>query len=196
MAIPTHFLPHPPYAEDQPYPHLILTTHVLSRGFQTGALLGSLLGTARHLYTHRTTALLLPSLLRSSGIGGGVGVGAMAVAVPVRMSGREEIEWQDRSWRLLENRGQVECDVFSAVGAVAGAGVVAGRGWRGMVGEAGWRGMVGGAGLGGLLGVVGYMGWRYGVKRGEWGEVVGKVVEEANPAMSVEGKKKEEVVKR
>lgn len=112
------------------------------------------------------------------------------------MWGREEIEWQDRSWRLLENRGQVECDVFSAVGAVAGAGVVAGRGWRGMVGEAGWRGMVGGAGLGGLLGVVGYMGWRYGVKRGEWGEVVGKVVEEANPAMSVEGKKKEEVVKR
>jgi len=187
MAIPTHYLPHPPYAEDQPYSHLILTTHILSRGFQTGALFGSLLGTARHLYIHRTTALLLPSLLRSSGIGGAVGVGAMAVAVPVRMRGREEIEWQDRSWRLLENRGQVECDVFSAVGAVVGAGVVGG---------AGWRGMVGGAGLGGLLGVVGYMGWRYGVKRGEWDEVVGKVVEEVNPVMPVEGKTKGKAVKR
>jgi len=196
MAIPTHYLPHPPYAEDQPYSHLILTTHILSRGFQTGALVGSLLGTARHLYTHRTTALLLPSLLRSSSIGGAVGVGAMAVAVPVRMWGREQIEWQDRSWRLLENRGQVECDVFSSVGAVVGAGVVAGRGWRGMVGGAGWRGMVGGAGLGGLLGVVGYMGWRHGVKRGEWEEVVGKVVEEVNPVMPVEGKTKEKAVKR
>lgn len=74
--------------------------------------------------------------------------------MPVRMWGREQIEWQDRSWRLLENRGQVECDVFSSVGAVVGAGVVAGHGWRGMVGGAGWRGMVGGAGLGGLLWVV------------------------------------------
>jgi len=192
MAIPTHYLPHPPDAEDQPYPHLILTTHVLSRGFQSGALLGSIVGTARHIYTHRTTTLLLPSLLRSTGLGGAIGVASMAVAVPGRMWGREEIEWQDRSWRLLENRGQVECDVFSAVGAVIGAGVVVGR--RGMVG--GWRLMMGGAALGGSLGVLGYMGWRYGVKRGEWEEVVGKVVEEVNPAMPVEGKTKEEAVKR
>lgn len=186
MAIPTHYLPHPPYAESQPYAHLILTTHVLSRGFQSGALLGSLLGTARHLATHRSTALLLPPLLRSTALGGALGVAAMAVAVPVRMWGREEIEWRDRSWRLLGNRGQVECDVYSAVGAVVGAGAV-GAGKRG----GGWRGMVGGAGLGGWVGVVGYMGWRHGVKRGEWEEVVAKVVEEVNPGMPVEGKKGE-----
>lgn len=60
----------------------------------------------------------------------------MAVAVPARMWGREEIEWQDRSWRLLENKGQVE-----------------------------------------------------------WEEAVVKVAEEINPAMPVEGKRKEEAIK-
>lgn len=191
MAIPTHHLPHPPYAEDQPYSHLILTTHCLSRGFQSGALLGCIIGTARHIVAHRTTTSLLPRLLRSTGIGAAVGVASMAVAVPVRMWGREGIEWQDRSWRLLENRGQVECDVFSAVGAVVGAGAV-GVGRRG----AGWRAMVGGAGLGGSLGVLGYMAWRYGVKRGEWEEVIGKVAEQGNPVMPVEGKTKEEAATR
>lgn len=191
MAIPTHYLPHPPYAEDQPYARLILTTHCLSRGFQTGALIGSIVGTARHLATHRTTTAPLPHLLRSTGTGAAVGVASMAVAVPVRMWRREGIEWQDRSWRLLENRGQVECDVFSAMGAVVGAGaVVVGRrgmggGWRGVVGGAG----LGGAGLGGSLGVLGYIGWRYGVKRGEWEE-------EGNLVMPVEERTKEEAAKR
>jgi len=189
MAIPTHYLAHPAYAEDQPHSHLILTTHCLSRGFQSGALFGSIFGTARHIYAHRTTTALIPSLLRSTGVGGAIGVACMAVAVPARMWGREEIEWQDRSWRLLENKGQVECDAFSAVGAVAGAGEVA---WRKGFG---WRALMGGAGLGGLVGVVGYMGWRYGYKRGEWEEAVVKVAEEINPAMPVEGKRKEEAIK-
>lgn len=42
-------------------------------------------------------------------------------------------------------------------------------------------------------GVYGVEAW---VKRGEWEEVVGKVVEEVNPVMPVEGKTKEKAVKR
>ena len=105
------------------------------------------------------------------------------------MWGRERIEWQDRSWRLLGNKGQVECDTFSAVMSVAGSGAVA---WK--EGVRGSRGnlvrIVGGAGVGGLLGVVGYMGWRYGVKRGKWEDAAKAVAEEVNPAMPVESKSK------
>lgn len=35
---------HPPHAEDQPYAHLILTTHVFDRGFQAGSVLGVAVG--------------------------------------------------------------------------------------------------------------------------------------------------------
>ena len=157
MSIPSAYFPHGAYAEDQTLSHLILATHVLSRGFQTGALFGPLIGTARHFYSRRT----IPSwsvLLRSSGYGGAVGVAFVTVGLGVRMWGREKIEWQDRSWRLLENKGQIECDTFSAGGAIAGAGLVA---WRAGT-QAGWRMLFGGAGAGGLVGVVGYMGGRFG----------------------------------
>jgi len=79
----------------------------------------------------------------------------------MRMRGREEIEWQDRAWRLLENKGQVECDDWTYPGMALGLAVAASKGK-----SLGWRGLAGGAGLGGLVGMVGYMGWRYGVKRG------------------------------
>ena len=184
MSIPSAYFPHAAYAEDQPLSHLILATHVLSRGFQTGALLGPLIGTVRNVYNRRT----IPSgsvLLRSSGYGGAVGVALMVVGLGARMWGREKIEWQDRSWRLLENKGQIECDTFSAEGAVAGAGLVA---WRtGM--QAGWRMLLGGAGAGGLVGVVGYMGWRYGINGGQWGDAAVAVAEELNPTMPAEAVK-------
>ena len=87
------------------------------------------------------------------------------MGLPVRMWGREEIEWRDRSWRLLENEGQLECDDWTYPGMAVGlAGVLAGGGGRTL----GWRGVVGGAGLGGVLGMLGYMGWRYGVKGGKF----------------------------
>ena len=187
MSIPTSFFPHPTYAEDQPLDHTILTVHVLSRGFQTGAIFGSLVGIGRHLYNRPASTTLLSSLLRSTGVGGVYGIAFMAVGLGVRMWGREKIEWQDRSWRLLENKGQVECDTFSAVGAIAGAGMVA---LRQNLRQAGWRALVGGAGLGGTMGVVGYMAWRYGVKGGKWDEAAVAVAEELNPAMPIkeEGK--------
>ena len=56
----------------------------------------------------------------------------MAVALPGRMWGREDIEWRDRSWRLLENKGQKEVDAWGVLGAGVGA-VVGTVGTRGVV---------------------------------------------------------------
>jgi hypothetical protein len=78
------------------------------------------------------------------------------------MRGREEIEWQDRSWRLLENEGQLETDDWTVVGA--GAGAILGANVAGL----GWRGPVGGMGLGTVGGMLGYMAWRYGVNGGKF----------------------------
>ncbi|MCJ1403736.1 hypothetical protein MMC11_006959 [Xylographa trunciseda] len=187
----SHLFPHTAYAEDQPLVHTILTTHVLFRGFQSGAAIGLLVGSARHsvallrqrrapsplsvLYTPARLAFLPAVITRSTAVGAVVGMALMAVALPGRMWGREEIEWQDRSWRLLENKGQMEVDTWGLMGA--GVGAVAGIwGRKGLVERGLWKGIAGGAGVGTMVGVVGYMVWRYGVEGGKWpDEEVAKV---------------------
>lgn len=177
----SRLFPHAAYAEDQPYSFTILTTHVLYRGFQSGALLGGTYRGVRGLLARRSAAAasssasssaaatsartaILPSVVRASATGGAVGTVLMVVALASRMRGREEIEWKDRSWRLLANDGQVETDDWSAVGTLVG-GVAAAS-----VGSLSGLGLVtrvaGGAGIGSLVGVAGYMGWRYGVYGG------------------------------
>lgn len=89
--------------------------------------------------------------------------------LPMMMRGKEEIEWQDRAWRLLANRGQVEVDEWSLCGV--GAGVV-GLMWARKRGPdlKGWRRavrVVGGAGLGSLAGIGGLFLWRTMVPRGD-----------------------------
>ncbi|KAL6714886.1 hypothetical protein ACLMJK_007146 [Lecanora helva] len=161
--------PHTLYAEDQPHATAILSTHVLFRGFQTGAVIGPLIGVARYaIRRHRAgpTQLMFPTMIRSAGTGGIVGVGILALALVGRMQGREDIEWRDRAWRLLENKGQMEVDTWSLVGSGAGAGAAAvwGRG----SGIARIRGVVGGMGLGGTAGVLWYMVWKHGINGGKW----------------------------
>lgn len=80
------------------------------------------------------------------------------LALAGRMYGREEIEWKDRSWRLLENKSQNQTDEWSAAGMVGGAvvGATAGR----SVGVASWRAAMGGAGAGSVLGVVVMAAWK------------------------------------
>lgn len=155
-----HIADHPAYAEDQPHAHLLLTTHVLHRAITAGSLLGILYGGGRFaLSSSARTATTLPAiLLRSSSTGVLVSSGINALALAGRMYGREEIEWKDRSWRLLESRGQNQTDEWSAAGMVGGAvgGVAVGR----SVGVAAYRAAVGGAGAGSVLGVVAMMAWR------------------------------------
>lgn len=66
-----------------------------------------------------------------------------------RMSGKEEIEWQDRAWRIQENKGEVDTDWWvlggGSVGAVGG-GLLAAR--RGQIPVGVGKAVLGGAGLG------------------------------------------------
>jgi len=168
----SRFFPHPSYAEEQPLSKTILTTHVLTRAVQAGSLVGTGVGVSlitlrrfKVLSSHIPPLPAYVTLLRSTGVGAVVGLGILAVGLPVRMWGREEIEWQDRSWRLGANKGQIECDDWTYAGMLAGAAAVGLKG-KGL----GWKGAFGGIGAGSVIGMLGYMGWRYGVKGGKFEE--------------------------
>lgn len=175
----SRFFPLAEYADDQPLSHTILGMHVLTRGATTGTLLGGGVFAARHITqrlirrpgptgTADASVLSRPQLfLRAAGTGTAVGTALLAVALVGQMQGREGIEWKDRSWRLLHNKGQVECDDFTYGGAVAGLGASA---LTGTLSGVGWRGPVGAAGVGSVVGTVGYMAWRYGIKGGKFEE--------------------------
>lgn len=159
----TSLFPHPPYAEDQPSSHAILYLHVIRASAMTATFLSVpltglsvLISRLRQQPAPPTT--LLTRLLVNSARGVVVGTVAGAVMTWGRMRGREEVEWQDRSWRLLENKGEVDTDwetvAGTGVGAVAGA--VAAR--RGVVPVGVGRAALGGAGMGlgsGVLFMVG-----------------------------------------
>ena len=90
-------------------------------------------------------------MVRGAGIGVVAATSLAAVALSLRMYGKQEIEWQDRSWKLLENKPQNRIDEWSASGVLVG-GVLGGVG-KGL----GWKGVTGSAGIGGVVGIVGWM---------------------------------------
>ncbi|KAF2190655.1 hypothetical protein K469DRAFT_657146 [Zopfia rhizophila CBS 207.26] len=166
--------PHPAYAEDQTLSHEILYFHVIRAGAATGSLIAlatapsSLLVSRYRQKTPFTRATLLPRLLTHSARGIVLGAIFGGLATWGRMRGKEEIEWQDRAWRLLENKWQVESDWWHLDGAVVGvaAGLVAAR--RGKIPSGLGKAALGSAGLGMSSGVIGQMGWRFGVKGGKF----------------------------
>lgn len=160
--------PHPTHAEDQPYAKSLLYVHVFHRGFEAGGLIGSLYGGYK-LYRHSQQlkqpspaatltknggmrTIFYPTVARSSLIG----AGATMLLLTGRMWGAEDVEWQDRSWRLLENEGQVMHDLYADVGAGVGAasGAVSGVASR-LPASVMAREVVGRAGLGAVVGFVG-----------------------------------------
>ncbi|KAL8927231.1 MAG: hypothetical protein Q9208_002407 [Pyrenodesmia sp. 3 TL-2023] len=163
----TRLFPHPNYAEDQPSAYTILMIHCLHRGFTAGAIVGLLAPLARSAFStilrRPTLAAPLPwtaRLLSSAAIGSLSGTALLAVGTTGRMWGREEIEWKDRSWRLLGNQGQNHEDEWSFGGAVLGAvgmGIMARRGGGSAVGVPMWKAIVGGAAGGSVLGTVGHV---------------------------------------
>lgn len=80
------------------------------------------------------------------------------------MRDQEEIQWQDRGWRLLENKGQLEVDDWTYPGMALGLASAFGAGGRAL----GWKGVAGRVGVGSMAGALGYMVWRYGVKGGKF----------------------------
>jgi hypothetical protein len=155
----SRFFPHTPYAEDQPLSHTILNVHVLTRGLTTGTLIASLITAGRQLIPSRRLAApaFASRLLLSSSTGALIGVGLSALATTGRMWGRDEIEWKDRSWRLMENRSQLRLDDFTYVSMAAAPIVLAAR--RGTL-AVGWRSFVGVVGLGSVVGMVGHMAFK------------------------------------
>ncbi|KAF3902388.1 hypothetical protein ABW20_dc0104727 [Dactylellina cionopaga] len=154
------------YAEEQPLGRFILTTHVVHRTFPIAAIISSAIPlTSRYILRRPATQAIPVStlLLRSNAtgflIGGVIGLG-MTFG---RMWNRDDIEWKDRSWRLLRNKGQTQLDDFSAAGLTVGA--VAGVAQRGSLPL--WRGAVGGAGLGALAGLFAFVLWKSTSKKEE-----------------------------
>lgn len=96
---------------------------------------------------------LLANTLKVTGRSLVVGTLAGAFMVFGRMHGNEEIEWQDRAWRILENKGEVRTDwaAFGGAGMGAVVGLIAAR--RGVVPATASTAILGGAGLGMASGV-------------------------------------------
>lgn len=161
----SRFFPHTTYAEDQPLSTTILTTHVLHRAFQSGVTIGLIAETLRPIVRPGGGSR---HFLLASGRGGVIGTSLMAVGLPLYMWGQTDIQWRDRSWRLLENPGQLETDDWCILGSVVGAGLAAARVGSTATGGAKAMKIVGGAGIGNMAGVLGYMIWRYGVRGGKF----------------------------
>ncbi|OHF02828.1 hypothetical protein CORC01_01929 [Colletotrichum orchidophilum] len=162
----SRYFPHAAYAEDQPLAGTILTVHVLTRGYTTGAVMGLGAAAVGGVYSRVRGAKPLPAaapfptsttttlrtagvhnLLRSSGTASAVGLGFAGVALLARMHGREDIELRDRAWRLMESRSQLETDDWTYGGAAAGLAALGIA--RAAAGQAvGLRVIAGAAGLG------------------------------------------------
>jgi len=162
----TSFVPHTEHAEDQPHARAILTFHVLRAGAAAGSIISAGTATLTTLYYGpRTLSGFGGRLLRHSARGIVFGTVFSGLALAGRMWGREEVEWQDRSWRLLENQGQMEVDNWLLAGSGIGAAAVLLTTKGGVLSK-----LLGGAGVGMTAGTVGYMGWRYGVNGGKFPE--------------------------
>ncbi|KHO00291.1 uncharacterized protein MAM_02214 [Metarhizium album ARSEF 1941] len=164
----SRFFPHTSYAEDQPLPRVILTTHVVTRAVAVGSAVGVGVAAVRQAVPPwRGPDAFSRRLVRASSAGALCGLGLGVVAAAGRMYGRDLVEWQDRSWRLMENRGQLEVDDWTYLGMAAGVGTAWGAGTlRGM----GPRGVVGAAGAGSVAGFLAWAAWRLGLNGGKYKE--------------------------
>lgn len=154
----TSLYQHTPYAEDQPNAHSILYLHVMRASAMSFTFLSLFqipisLIRARRSPTPTPMSTILASTLKISGRSLVLGTVAGAAMVWGRMRGKEEIEWQDRAWRILENKGEVQTDWVTLGGAGTGAvaGLVAAR--RGAIPASAGNALLGGAGLGMATGV-------------------------------------------
>jgi hypothetical protein len=146
-----------PYAEDQQNSHTILYLHVArasAMSFTFFSLFRLPITIIRDQIRKAPTdmsaviARTVQSSSRAFAIGSAVGV----LITWGRMRGREEIEWQDRAWRILGNRGEVQTDwaTIGGIGAGAVAGVVGAR--RGVVPGGVGKAVLGGVGVGSSVG--------------------------------------------
>lgn len=172
------------YAEDQTNAHAILTIHVLRAGVGVGSIISLASASLTTLLRKPRTLSQFTRRLIVHGARGVVGGLVFSTgALVLSMWGKEQIEWQDRAWRLLASKSQTEADRWMVAGSVvcaAAMGMVVAGARRGALGglkldggvgvEALGRGRVAvsGVGLGAALGLVGCVGWRRGVHGGRF----------------------------
>jgi hypothetical protein len=149
--------PQAAYAEDQRNSRSILYLHVMrasAMSFTFFSLFRFPFALARAQYqkTPINMSVLVARTLQSSGRAFVLGSAAGALATWGRMRGKEEVEWQDRAWRILGNKGEMKTDLVTVGGMGAGAvaGVVAAR--RGVVPASVGAAVLGGAGAGAGIG--------------------------------------------
>lgn len=161
---------HPPYAEDQPHSHIILPLHVVRAGLTVGSILSLVAATlVTAIKKPRTLSAWKHRLVLYASRGSVAGMLAGAGMVTFKMRSREEIEWQDRAWRLLENKGQLEMDRWVPMGGVLGVVLCLAAARKGRLPSIGaGTAALGGTGLGAAGGAAGYAGWRYGIRRGKF----------------------------
>jgi hypothetical protein len=154
----TSLFPHPLYAEDQPYARTILSLHVMRASAMTFSFLSlfrfpASLAVTRYHKTPVNYSTILARTLKASGRSLMIGTAVGAFMTWRRMRGREDIEWKDRSWRILENNGELKTDWVTLGGAGAGAmgGLVAAR--RGVIPASVRNAVLGGASVGMASGV-------------------------------------------
>jgi hypothetical protein len=97
-------------------------------------------------------SVLVARTLQSSGRAFAIGSVFGALATWGRMRGREDIEWKDRAWRILENKGEVQTDWVTLGGIGAGAFASAAAARRGAIPASVGSAMLGGAGAGSATG--------------------------------------------
>ena len=98
-------------------------------------------------------SVILARTLKTTGRGFLLGTAAGAAMTWGRMRGREEIEWKDRSWRILENDGEVQTDWISLGSASVGATAALMAARRGRISMPVGAAVVGGLGAGMAAGV-------------------------------------------
>ncbi|KAJ3330758.1 hypothetical protein HDU76_004931 [Blyttiomyces sp. JEL0837] len=108
------------YTEDQQNSHLVLHSHVAARSINatttltsTGVVIGKLLAKKKWP--------LGAGLLRANTYAVIAALAIGPIMTEARMSGKSEIEWQDRAWRILQNQNQLKVDELEVYGAGIGA---------------------------------------------------------------------------
>ena len=154
----TSLFSHPTFAEDQPYAHAILYLHVMrasamSFSFLSLSELPVLIAVSRYRQMPIDYTALLSRTVNISGRSLVLGTAAGALMTWGRMRGREEIEWKDRSWRILENKGEVKTDWVTFGGAGVCAIVAALAAKKGILYPSVANAALGGAGVGMASGV-------------------------------------------
>lgn len=146
------------YAEDQANSKLILGVHVIHRGFNQGSFLG--IGTSLATTTIRKMRkpgyhfCSLSNLIRFASRGGLFGVGLGTIMLGGKMYNKDLIEWQDRSWRILDHFTQNQTDHWILTGATIGMVI------QGLYRSRNPRALVGGAAMGSSAGIVVMLAYR------------------------------------